>query len=49
MDGAAAVSLLQVARDGGLVYWGLPFDLTVMTLSATALAAVAAWAFSKAA
>jgi ABC-2 type transport system permease protein len=49
LPGAAAVPLLQVAKAGGLVHWGLAFDLSVMTFSAAVLAAAGAWAFSKAA
>ena len=49
MAGGASVPLLEMARRGGLVHWGLSFDLAIMTLSAAALAAAGAWAFSKAA
>jgi hypothetical protein len=42
------VPLLQVAQNGGLVRWGLSFDLVVMAFSATLLAAAGAWAFSRA-
>ncbi len=44
----APVSLLQMAQNGGLVRWGLSFDLVVMAFFATVLAAAGAWAFSKA-
>jgi len=44
----APTQLLDIARAGGLVHWGLAFDLTVMAFSAAALAAAGAWAFSKA-
>jgi ABC-2 type transport system permease protein len=43
-----AVPLLEMAQSGGLVRWGLAFDLSVMAFSATVLAAAGAWAFSKA-
>jgi ABC-2 type transport system permease protein len=42
------VPLLQMAQNGGLVRWGLSFDLVVMAFSATLLAAAGAWAFSRA-
>jgi len=49
VPGGPSVPLLEMARAGGLVHWGLSFDLIVMTVSAAALAAAGAWAFSKAA
>lgn len=44
----AQVSLLEVARAGGLVHWGLSFDLGILTLCAAGLAAAGAWAFTRA-
>ena len=49
IQGSTPTSLLEMARAGGLVHWALGFDLSVMALSAAALAAGGAWAFSKAA
>jgi ABC-2 type transport system permease protein len=49
MAGGSSMPLLEMARRGGLVHWGLSFDLAIMTLSAAALAAAGAWAFTKAA
>jgi ABC-2 type transport system permease protein len=41
-------SLIDVARQGGLVRFDLGFDVALMTLVALALAAAGAWSFSKA-
>jgi ABC-2 type transport system permease protein len=46
--GGVASSLIDVARQGGLVRFDLGFDVALMTLVAVALAAAGAWSFSKA-
>jgi ABC-2 type transport system permease protein len=42
------VPLAEMARNGGLIRFGLATDLMVMTLSAVVLATAGAWAFTKA-
>lgn len=45
---AAGPSLVDVAREAGLVRWDLGFDVAVMALTTVVLAAVAGWRFSRA-
>ena len=47
-NGGVVSSLIDVARQGGLVRWDLGFDVALMALVALALAAAGAWSFSKA-
>ena len=47
-NGGIVSSLIDVARQGGLVRFDLGFDVALMALVAVALAAAGAWSFSKA-
>jgi ABC-2 type transport system permease protein len=47
-NGGVVSSLIDVARQGGLVRFDLGFDVALMALVAVALAAAGAWSFSKA-
>jgi ABC-2 type transport system permease protein len=47
-NGGVVSSLIDVARQGGLVRFDLGFDVALMTLVALALAFAGAWSFSKA-
>lgn len=45
--GAATKPLTEVAHASGLIRWSLAFDISMMAIAATVLAALGAWAFSK--
>lgn len=45
--GAISTPLTEVAHSSGLIRWSLPFDVGMMAIAATVLAALGAWAFSK--
>jgi len=45
--GTTTKSLVQVAREAGLIRWTLLTDTAAMTVAAVLLAAAGAWAFSK--
>jgi ABC-2 type transport system permease protein len=45
--GSSEKSLLELARDAGLIRWDLSFSVGVMVLTSVVLVAVAAWRFSR--